>query len=131
MIRANVTCWLLQVHVRVKGQLAACSGGRALYHAHNLNSESVEEIDFCGFSYSPFITPHILTVTPPTATSGDVVTITGSGFGNDSSLILVLFGDVRCLATSASSEEVTCELGEGVAGYKDIFLQVRLVYPHV
>ena len=48
----------------------------------------------------------------------------GSGFTDDSSLILVLFGDVLCDVTSASSDEVTCVLEEGTAGQKQIFLQV-------
>ena len=112
-----------QVHVRVKGQLAACSGGHALYHQFELSMD--EDTDFCRFSYSPLSTPHILTVAPPTATHGDTITITGTGFGTNSSLILVLFGDVPCVVTSASGEEVTCDLGEGVAGYKQVFLQVR------
>ena len=52
------------------------------------------------------------------------MTITGTGFGDDPSLVLVLIGDVVCVVTSTSSEEVTCELGEGVAGNKQVFLQV-------
>ena len=52
------------------------------------------------------------------------MTIAGSGFGVDSGLILVLFGDMPCMVMSASGEEVTCDLGEGTAGQKQIFLQV-------
>ena len=48
----------------------------------------------------------------------------GSGFTDNSSLILVLFGDVLCDVTSGSSDEVTCVLEEGTAGQKQIFLQV-------
>lgn len=115
--------------MKVKGQLAACSGGYVLYHEHQLNSIEDEEIDFCHFTYSPLLTPHVSTITPLTVSYyGDTVIITGSGFGNDSSLILVLFGDVRCLVTSVSNDEVMCELGEGVAGYKEIFLQVNSIY---
>ena len=112
-----------QVHVRVKGQLASCSGGHALYHT--FNNPSSEDVDFCRFSYSPPLTPHILSVTPTTTTHGDTLTVTGSGFGEDPSLILVLLGDVPCAVTSASGVEVTCELQQGTAGQKQIFLQVR------
>ena len=109
--------------MKVKGQLAACSGGHALYHQFESSVDG--DTDFCHFSYSPTSTPHILTVAPPTATYGDTITITGSGFGTNPSLILVLFGDVPCVVISASGEEVMCDLGEGVAGYKPVFLQVR------
>lgn len=110
--------------MRVKGQLAGCSGGHALYHEFVGSAE--EDTDFCRFSYSPPLTPHILTVAPPTATYGDTMTITGSGFGSDPCVILVLFGDVRCDVESASGGEVVCVLGKGVAGYKQVFLQVRI-----
>ena len=111
--------------MRVKGQLASCSGDHALYHEFDPDLE--EDTDFCRFSYSPPSTPHILTVAPPTAESGDTVTITGTGFGHNPSLILVLFGDVACEVTTASDEEVTCVLDEGVAGLKKVFLQVSRV----
>lgn len=110
--------------MRVKGQLAGCSGGHSLYHKFEASSD--EDTDFCRFSYSPTSTPHIFTVTPPTATHGDTVTITGTGFGTDLSLILILFGDVPCLVHTATDVEVTCMLGQGVAGHKKVFLQVRL-----
>ena len=63
-------------------------------------------------------------MTPPTAGHGDTITITGSGFGHELGLILVLFGDVPCVVMSASGEEVMCDLGEGTAGQKAIYLQV-------
>lgn len=110
--------------MRVKGQLAGCSGGHSLYHEFEASPD--EDTDFCRFSYSPTSTPHIITVTPPTATHEDTVTITGTGFGTDSSLILILFGDVPCLVDTATDVEVMCTLGEGVAGHKQVFLQVRL-----
>lgn len=108
--------------MRVKGQLAGCSGGHPLYHEFEANSD--EDTNFCQFSYSPPSTPHIITVTPPTATHGDPMTITGSGFGTDSSVILILFGEVPCVVNTATDVEVTCTLGEGVAGHKQVFLQV-------
>ena len=109
------------MHVRVKGQLASCSGDHTLYHQFNPSSDDVK---FCSFSYSPPSTPHIHSVTPTTAGSGETVTIMGSGFTEDPGLILVLFGDIPCEVMSASSDEVTCVLEKGTAGQKQIFLQV-------
>ena len=53
------------------------------------------------------------------------MTIAGLGFGTDSGLILVLFGDVPCEVTSATDGEISCSLKLGVAGDKPIFLQVH------
>lgn len=108
--------------MRVKGQLASCSGDHILYHQFN---PSADDVNFCSFSYSPPHTPHINSVTPTTAEYGDTVTIMGSGFGDDPGLVLVLFGDTPCEVTSASSDEVTCQLEQGTAGQKQAFLQVR------
>ena len=52
------------------------------------------------------------------------MTIAGLGFGTDSGLILVLFGDVPCEVISATDGEISCSLKLGVAGDKQIFLQV-------
>ena len=52
------------------------------------------------------------------------MTIAGLGFGTDSGLILVLFGDVPCEVISATDGEISCSLKLGVAGDKPIFLQV-------
>ena len=107
----------------MRGQLAACSGGFPLYHEFTPSND--EDTDFCRFSYAPPLTPHVATVTPSTATYGDVVTIAGSGFGTDSGLVLVLFGNVPCEVTSATDGEISCLLNLGVAGDKQIFLQVH------
>ena len=109
-----------QVHVRVRGQLAACSGGHDLYHEF----PGSEDRDFCCFSHTPTHTPHVSSLTPPTASEGDTITISGSGFGSDASQVLVLFGDTPCEVDSVSDLSVQCVLGSGAAGAKQLFLQV-------
>ena len=109
-----------QVHVRVGGQLAACSGGHAPYSEHL----GTDDDDFCRFSYSPTHTPHTLTATPSSAHAGDTVTISGSGFGSDRTNLLVLFGDIPCSVTVATDAVVECVLQSGRAGQKELYLHV-------
>ena len=111
---------LPQVHVRVKGQLAACSGGHSLYAELTADSHQ----DYCGFTYSPSLTPNVSYISPTNATNGDVIQIHGNGFSSDVTENFVLFGGIVCDVTSSSSVMIECTLGQGTAGTKPLYLHV-------
>ena len=110
---------LSQVHVRVRDQLAACSGGFDSYQ--ELTSDQFR--DFCAFNYSQTHAPTVTTIGPSTGNSGDIINIFGSGFNTDSSKNYVLFGDASCVIISSSETMIRCILGESQAGEKVLYLQ--------
>ncbi len=111
---------LSQLHVRVRGQLAACSGGHPLYQ----NVPSSDFRDYCGFKYGPAATPEVTSVNPQTASAGDAVTITGTGFSSMPAENYVLFDKVECDVTASSESSLTCTLGSSFAGSKTLHLHV-------
>ena len=111
------TC-LKQVHVKVKGQQAACGGGREPYQEAQLYT------DPCGFIYSPNNTPIVTSITPSAGTYGDTIQINGTAF---SSNVSVLFGEAECAILSVSTDAISCQLGMESAGPKSLSL---LAPPH-
>ena len=111
---------LWQVHVRVKGQLAACSGGESLY----AELTASDYRDTCGFTYSPNLTPSVLYISPTSATNGDTIQINGTGFSANVTDNFVRFGGIDCNITSSSEELIECTLGVGVAGDHTLHLHV-------
>ena len=111
---------LWQVHVRVKGQLAACSGGESLY----AELTASDYRDTCGFTYTPNLTPTVLHISPTSATNGDTIQINGTGFSANVTDNFVRFGGIDCNITSSSEELIECTLGVGVAGNHILHLHV-------
>ena len=95
----------------MRGQLAACSGGRPLY-----SSSPVKE-DPCRFIYSPDHTPSVVSVVPDTITEGTVVTLMGDSFGDEPE---VQFDDIECAVSNYSDNWITCTAGYGTVGPKHV-----------
>ncbi len=58
----------------------------------------------------------------PAGPSGAVVTLTGSGFGNDSQLISVTINNVTCDVSTVSDTEVQCTAGNNPGGAYPVVL---------
>jgi hypothetical protein len=106
--------------VRVRGQLAACSGKNDLYVDVPLSRHR----DYCGFRYGPVATPTVTEVDPDHASSGTTITIAGTGFSEVLSENFVMFGDVECMVLSSTRSSIECRLGTGFAGFKVLYLHV-------
>lgn len=112
--------YFLQVHVRIRGQLAACSGNNDLYVDVPRSSHK----DYCGFKYGHMATPTVTGVDPDHASSDAAITISGTGFSEALSENYVLFGEVECTVLSSTTTSIECRLGSGFAGFKGLYLHV-------
>uniref|UniRef100_A0A3Q2VVI1 PKHD1 like 1, tandem duplicate 2 n=1 Tax=Haplochromis burtoni TaxID=8153 RepID=A0A3Q2VVI1_HAPBU len=63
------------------------------------------------FTYSTAHTPVISSISPTTGPSGSVITLTGSGFGNDSQLITITINGVPCNVSTVSDTQVQFAAG--------------------
>ena len=111
----------MQVHVRIRKQLAACGGGFGV--AKEVISEQYH--DFCMFKYSPVANPVVDSINPLSAQGGDTIEIRGSGFSQESDDLYVRFGDAECRVTSSTNTTIQCTLSESFAGPKPLYLHVR------
>ena len=119
LIVLHVTC-LPQVHVRIRGQLAACSGKNELYEDVPRSSHR----DYCGFRYGPTATPTVTSVDPGEASSGEEITLSGTSFSENPSENYVTFGGVECTTVSSTTTSINCRLGSSFAGFKGLHLHV-------
>ncbi|XP_060949378.1 PKHD1 like 1, tandem duplicate 1 [Limanda limanda] len=78
------------------------------------------------FTYSSNHTPSISSVSPTTGPSGSVLTLTGSGFGNDSQLLSVTINHEACDVSAASDTQVTCTAGDNPGGTYGVMLSHRV-----
>ncbi|XP_069572864.1 fibrocystin-L-like [Brachyistius frenatus] len=78
------------------------------------------------FTYSAADTPVVSAISPITGPSGSVVTLTGSGFGNDTRLISVTVNRVPCNVSSASNTQVQCTAGNNPGGTYPVMLHHRV-----
>ena len=108
----------IQVHVRIRGQLAACGGGFGL--AEELTSQ--QYWDFCKFSYSPAATPTITSINTTSAKSGDSIEIHGSLLSQQPEDTYIQFGDAECQVMFSSNETIQCILSDSFAGSKALSL---------
>ncbi|XP_050924319.1 LOW QUALITY PROTEIN: PKHD1 like 1, tandem duplicate 1 [Lates calcarifer] len=74
------------------------------------------------FTYSAAHTPVISSISPTTGPSGSVITLTGSGFGNDSQLISVTINHVPCNVSTVSDTQVQCTAGDNPGGAYPVML---------
>lgn len=107
-----------QVHVHVRGQLAACGVGFGL--AEELTSQQYQ--DFCKFSYSPAATPTVNSINTTSAKSGDSIEIYGSLLSQQPEDTYVQFGDDECHIIFSSNETMQCILSDSFAGSKALSL---------
>uniref|UniRef100_A0AAX7VHS5 Polycystic kidney and hepatic disease 1 (autosomal recessive)-like 1 n=1 Tax=Astatotilapia calliptera TaxID=8154 RepID=A0AAX7VHS5_ASTCA len=63
------------------------------------------------FTYSTAHTPVISSISPTTGPSGSVITLTGSGFGNDSQLITITINGIPCNVSTVSDTQVQFAAG--------------------
>ena len=108
----------LQVHVRIRGQLAACGGGFGL--AEELTSQQYR--DFCKFSYFPAATPTVSSINTTSAKSGDCIEIYGSLLSQQPEDTYVQFGDAECQVIFSSNETIQCILSDSFTGPKALSL---------
>ncbi|XP_039677098.1 fibrocystin-L-like [Perca fluviatilis] len=74
------------------------------------------------FTYSAAHTPVISSISPPTGPSGAVITLTGSGFDNDSQHISVTINQVPCVVSAVSNTQVQCTAGDNPGGAYPVML---------
>ena len=79
-----------QVSVLVNDVPAACDNGS------------------CAFEYDSSATPTITDTSPESGKEGSVLTVTGAGFGTQSTGVYVLVGGVNCTEVVWSVSEITC-----------------------
>ncbi|KAM6974364.1 PKHD1 like 1, tandem duplicate 1, partial [Tautogolabrus adspersus] len=78
------------------------------------------------FNYSKDVTPFITSISPATGPSGTVITLTGSGFHNDSQQVQVTINDVPCNLSSVSDTEVQCTAGDSPGGAYKVMLNHKV-----
>ncbi|KAM9340526.1 fibrocystin-L-like [Symphorus nematophorus] len=78
------------------------------------------------FTYSAAHTPIISSISPTTGPSGAVITLTGSGFGNDSQHISVTINHVPCNVSTVSDTQVQCTAGDNPGGAYPIMLHHQI-----
>ena len=114
------TCFMFtfQVHVRVKGQLAGCSGGMGQYEVYRSSQ------DPCGYTYSASLNPLVTSIAPTNGSAGTSIQISGAGFNASAEDVTVLFGSVQCSVTTVTYNSIQCTLGEDYAGAKPMSLSL-------
>lgn len=112
--------FLFKVHVRIRGQLAACSGKNDLY----VDIPRLSHGDYCGFKYGQAATPTVTGVAPNQASTNTSITLSGTGFSEIPSENYVVFGSVECEVLSSTATRIQCRLGSGFAGFKGLYLHV-------
>ena len=88
--------------VSVNGFMASCAGD-------------------CSFIHDASLTPILESI----SSSGDELTITGSGFSADNSDFVVMVGKLVCDVTAASGTSITCTLEAGSAGVYNVSVVVK------
>ncbi|XP_065804470.1 fibrocystin-L [Labrus bergylta] len=78
------------------------------------------------FNYSKDKTPSIISISPATGPSGTVITLTGSGFHNDSQQVQVTINDAPCTVSSVSDTEVQCTAGDSPGGSYKVMLNHKV-----
>lgn len=66
-------------------------------------------------------------VTPMSASQGDTITITGTGFSETPEENFVLFDSIQCIVSASTVTSISCVLGEGFGGVKQLHLHVTSV----
>lgn len=79
------------------------------------------------FTYDTALTPVVTSVSPPSASSGDLVSISGSGFGRDTGAVSVSVDGAVCSINTVVDSSITCTLGAHSAGTFNILVNI---YPN-
>ncbi len=70
------------------------------------------------------MTPVVNSISTTEATNGDVITINGADFSLIALDNFILFGEIECIVITATTTTITCSLGKGQAGLKQLWLHV-------
>ena len=105
--------------MRVRGQLASCSGGSQLFEEQTLPIK-----DPCGYVYSPSLSPRVDSIFPTVRSAGDNIQINGAGLESDTSGVEVTFDGIECMVTSALDDMIECTLGTGFGGTKALYVHI-------
>jgi hypothetical protein len=79
----------------------------------------------CNFAFDSSITPNITSISPTTVNGSALITITGTNFVNDMSLVNVVIGNQQCVAASATTTEITCQLNGLNFGSQNVLLNIN------
>ena len=79
----------------------------------------------CKFTFSSIITPNINSISPTTVSGSTLITITGTNFVNDMSLVNVVIGNQQCVAASATTTQITCQLNGLNFGSQNVLLNIN------
>lgn len=79
----------------------------------------------CNFTFSSSITPNIISISPTTASGSTLMTISGTNFVNDMSLVKVVIGNQQCPAASATTTQITCQLNGLNLGSQNVLLNIN------
>ncbi len=79
----------------------------------------------CKYAFSPTITPNIDSISPAAVNSSSLMTLTGSNFVNDISLVNIVIGRQKCVAVTASSTKITCQLNGLDLGTQNVLLNIN------
>uniref|UniRef100_H2YQB4 Polycystic kidney and hepatic disease 1 (autosomal recessive)-like 1 n=1 Tax=Ciona savignyi TaxID=51511 RepID=H2YQB4_CIOSA len=102
-----------QVQVFINNIPSKCEGD---YDADSATS--------CGFQWQAGSTPLLASVAPSSGSSGDSITLTGTGFSATMDDNDVTIGGVACVVTAASKTSVTCMLGNSPGGRQPLAMKV-------
>lgn len=98
--------YVVEVKVSIEGQLI---------------SAICKDANECNVTYNELNTPKFTAVSPQTVDgSSATVTISGEGFGTDTSQINVKIGGVECLVSSVIDTEIQCTIANVPVGSQDI-----------
>ncbi|XP_070541075.1 fibrocystin-L-like [Ptychodera flava] len=76
------------------------------------------------YTYSNAQTPTVSSVSPGQGTSGDTITIGGTGFSGTTSDVEVTIDGVSCSVTSSSTTSIQCDVGVHSAGTFDVVVYI-------
>lgn len=84
------------------------------------------EGDPLSFSFTMDATPLVSAITPSNGQTGEVVSLSGEGFGSNADLVKIFIGGEPCESVNlVGTSAVTCELGVNFAGSHEIELSVE------
>ena len=91
-----------------------------------LNGQSVNCTSSCGFTLDPNMTPTVSQINPTTIRgSSTSVTITGTKFGTNSSLVVVKIGNTECAIQSVTDTSITCTAGLTAVGTQQVMVRIE------
>ena len=79
----------------------------------------------CTYVFSSTITPNISSISPTTVNGSTLMTLTGSNFVSQSSLVNVIIGNQLCSTLTATATQITCQLNGLNLGNQNVLLNIK------